>query len=229
MLAQCSAPRHAQRRRGGVEGTEDHLADRIHPQLLQTMTGHVEIGRVTALAAQALAEGHADQFAGRVIGPLVVHTGMRTVLADVAAQLAAHQCAAMRAAVDPTVQRVGGIPRQHDGRVANEGGLVITRGRHLGGQAQKAPHRPAENSLLLLGVEGLVLIHPVRSARLVGRRPAQGVSTDSGAFKGTPPGACLLCVGAEQCAHIWRLTIPGNISLHPRVSCMELSYASARS
>ena len=81
------------------------------------------------------------------------------------ARLHADQRAAVRAAVLPGVQRALGVARHHHRHVADEGGDEALRLGELGLQAQVAPRRAAQDPLLLLPVEVLVLVHPVRNAR----------------------------------------------------------------
>src|SRR5581483_1922253 len=118
--------------------------------------------------------------AREVVRPVVVDA--RELLLRASARLHADERAAVRAAVLEAAQRPAAVARDHDRHVADEGRLEVTRRRKLGVQPDEAPGRAAEDKRLLPGVDFLVLVDPVRDARVAlggpgalrGRGPRHG-------------------------------------------------------
>ena len=139
-----------QRFNGRIETREDKPVQGFNPQHLETMLGQLEAFRHATLAADAASERHTLQLATQIVGPLVIHTfEMRRI----AAQLATHQRAAMRAAVLQHIHTAFGIASDDDRGITDEGRFKITRLRNLTFKADKTPHGPAKYRGLFARVE----------------------------------------------------------------------------
>src|SRR4030088_157571 len=139
-------------------GREHEPGQDLDSGLPRPMLVRLAIRRHAALAADAAAEGDAREFAGKVIGPVVIDADD---LAGLAALLEAQERAAMRATVLEGVDRTVPVARHHHRHVAE-----VRRAKRLGPrplrlQAQKCPGVAAEYARLLLGVKLAIGIDPV--------------------------------------------------------------------
>jgi hypothetical protein len=145
---------------------EDHAAMGGDRELPRVVRAGPEIRRHAALPADAATERHALQVALQVVVPLVVNAGE---VARVAVRLAADGRAAVCALVDHRVDPALLVARDDDGRVADEGRLVVAGARDLGFERDVVPGRPVKNALHLACVDCLVGVDPVRNLRQVAR------------------------------------------------------------
>ena len=152
----------------GGERAEHRAVDGADAQRAQAVRAHVEAGVEPALAAHAAAERDRGQAAVEPVTPLMINADM---LARSAAQFAPHQCAAMGAAVDEGLDQPVVVAIDDDRGLAEIGGAEIAGVGDFGLEREKAPGRPAEDRLLLAGVDFGVVIEAVRHPAIVMRRP----------------------------------------------------------
>ena len=150
------------------EGAEHQSAEHLDAQLLQAVLRRVEILRHAALAAHAVTERHALQPARKIVAPGVIHAGQRL---GVAALLQAHQRALVRAAVHHRVDRAVFVARHDHRYFADRGEAPVAGVRNFDFQAEEIPDRPAEQPLLLLGVDRGIGEHAKRHTRHAVLRP----------------------------------------------------------
>ncbi len=136
-------------RRLVAEGGEEQALVLFDAQLLQAVCLGVEglchadeRDRALLLAAT---ERHPLQVALARVVPLVIDAGVRF---RIPIFLATDHGAAMRAAIDPTSEPVGGA-RYHHRCIADKGTLEVIEGGNLAGQSHEAPVRPAIDAFLL--------------------------------------------------------------------------------
>ena len=153
-----------QRRDRVAEGREHEAAIAVDAQLAQPVLLRIEIRGHPRHPLLAAPERHAEQVAGVVEAPLVIHARVR---ARVAARLAAHLRAAVRAAVHPCGERAVVGARDDHGRIADERALEVARVRDLRLQRDEIPRRAAIDAFLLALVDGPRTEHLVRHARAV--------------------------------------------------------------
>ena len=146
------------------EAAEHHPAVGGHAQLGEAVATLVEILVHPALVLDAALERDAAQVAVQVVVPAVVDAGVARV---VAARLAPHQRAAVRATVLASENLALHAAADQHRRLAEPGGAEIARLWDLGLEAQVAPHRAAEDALLLERVYRGVVEQTVRDARIV--------------------------------------------------------------
>src|SRR5580658_5453733 len=127
----------------------------------------IEIRWHTRRSFNPVAKRHASQIAASVVAPLMVSAN---VTSRVAARSAADHRAPMSAAVDPRRETAVVIARDHHGSVAYERALEVAGVRDLRFQCDKAPHRSAEDPLLLKIVELLRAVDLIRNAGAVRAR-----------------------------------------------------------
>ena len=136
---------------GGVrERAEHQAAEHLHVQRLQAMLSHVEIVRHAALAAQAVAEGHALQPSREVVAPRMVHAGQRF---RVAAILQADKRALVRAAIDHRMDRAVLVAGDNDRHFPDRREPPVAGIGNLDLQAEKIPDRSAEQQPLLARID----------------------------------------------------------------------------
>lgn len=146
-----------QDRRGG----EHQAAERGDAKFLQTVIGQLEVLGQPAFAAQAVPERRRSQVALEAVVPGVVDALQLPGLAE---GLAADHVAAVRAALQQHVQRAILGASEHHGKLADVAGLVRTRLRHLGLQADVVARLAAKDCCLLARVEVAVAVDPVGRA-----------------------------------------------------------------
>src|SRR5215472_18803382 len=79
----------------------------------------------------------------------------------------------MRTAIDKRLDRARLVAIEDDRRIADPGGAVIARLRDFAVEAEIAPHRPAEDSLLLAGIDFGIVVEAVRNPAVIERRPSR--------------------------------------------------------
>jgi hypothetical protein len=127
-------------------------------QAARAVAGHVEIGRHTALAVDAAGEGDRAEVPAQVIAPRVVDT---LEVLHVPAIVEADQRAAMRAAVLEGAKFVVFGVRDDNRHGTDEGRTVVADVGEFVFQAEEAPDRAFEQTLLLQGEHVGVCVYPV--------------------------------------------------------------------
>ncbi len=140
---------------------EHHAAECLDLQRLEPMVLGLEIARHAALPADAVAEGDAAQAAVEVVVPGVIDAAQAR---DVVLLLQAHQRALVGATVHHRVDRAIVVARDHHRRLSDGRGAIVARIGDLDLEAEKAPHRPAEDALLLERVDLRIGEQPERRA-----------------------------------------------------------------
>lgn len=121
------------------------------------------------MSIRAPAERHTDQPALEVVRPLVIAADMDL---GVAVNVALHDGALMGATVDESSNPSIFGPVDDHRRVADCHGAEVAWTRNLAFECEVIPHRPAEDTFLLQGIDVCVVIHAERNPAAIGFRKA---------------------------------------------------------
>ena len=150
------------------QGAEDDAPEALDPQLAEAVPRRIEVPGEAALPLDAPPERNAHEVAGEVVAPVVIDAG---VVPGIAELLAAHDRAAMGAAVDEGVQSALPVPADDHRRIAHVHAFEIPRFGDLGLEAQVVPGGPPEDAELLFVVEPAIVIDAEGYAGEVVARP----------------------------------------------------------